>query len=141
MLQSIFGSVALIVYAVVIAAALGFGGRAERFGAVVLTCSALATILVQDHRYQTYDVGLMAVDVVQLMALFMIARMTGRSWAVVASALTLLGVFVHVAKWLNDDGIDGFPYLSLYALIGYLVLISLAAGTVDAMRGRRTPPS
>ena len=136
--HSLFGSIALVVHVLVIVAALALGGRAERLGGLVLACASALTILIQDRGYQAVDLGLLAIDILQFTALLMIARLTSRRWAVLASAMTLLAVIVHLAMMIQQDGVDVFPYLTLYALIGYLIIVSLGVGTATNVLKRRS---
>ncbi len=133
MLTSLYSKTSLTLHLFVLGWAFWRGGRDVRIFGAILLAGTLMTILLQNRFYPHHDMGLLLVDAVQLAALIVLGVISRQNWVVVGTSFTLLALLLHFAKWLSN-GIDPFPYLTLYALCSYGVLAALIWGIFVARK-------
>lgn len=133
MLQSIYAQIALVLYVLTCAVAFAWGGRTERIGAAIIAFGILATPIIQDRRWDHVDLGLLGIDIVQMLAFVVLAFISARLWAVSAAALMVLVVMVHLATLFQGAG-QIFPYISAFNAVGYLVLVCLIVGVIQSRK-------
>lgn len=136
MLQSVYAQIALVVYVLACAVAFAWGGRTERIGGAIIAFGVLATPILQDRRWDNVDLGLLGIDIVQMLAFIALALISARLWAVSAAALMVLVVMVHFATLFDGAG-QIFPYISAFHAVGYLVLLSLIVGVIQSRKRSR----
>jgi hypothetical protein len=130
----------LIVMALVALATIRWGGKPERQVAAASAVAWVATRLVfNTANYIDPQWGVLAVDVLFLLALTGVALTADRFWPMFAAAFQLIGVLVHLAITL-DDGIRALAYIRGLVIWSYLVVLALAIGTYFEWRRRRRAP-
>lgn len=119
--------------------ALGFGGKIERIGALMMAAALGLTSLALSNFgtfYQTADIAVILVDLLLLIGLIMLAVFSDRSWPLWASAFHLVGTVTHMAL-LGNTVIAPIAYAHTLGLWYYLTLLSLLIGTIRHHRSTR----
>jgi hypothetical protein len=124
-----------------------YGGRAERQGAAIMFVGSMLTWLVEqpqifDWRFSRG--GLLALDIVILIAFFALAQSSNRFWPLWATACHLIAVTTHLVILLEPDRV-----LQAYAILqgfwAYPMLLAIVIGTGSQrrrqVRAGRPPPS
>jgi hypothetical protein len=132
-----------ILFACLLAACLAYsimrGGWPERLGSLILTVGSVLTVLVNSplqQRYSSIEFGILAVDVGVLFAFLALALLTDRFWPLWTTALQLLVVLAHLARWA-DPYMFRLGYGFIMAFWSYLQLLAMAAGTYAQHRASR----
>ena len=132
----------IILFACLLAACLTYsivrGGWPERLGMLILTIGSVLTPLVNSplqQRYSSIEFGVLAVDVGVLFAFLALALSTDRYWPLWTTALQLLVVLAHLAKWA-DPLMFRVGYGFIMAVCSYLQLLVMALGIRAHHRAR-----
>jgi len=106
------------------------GGRAERLGAAVVAVAWVITALVERrHDWLEPQYGILAVDVVTLLALAAIALRARRNWAICAAGFQAIAVLTHLVFLINPAALYRAYYMSNFS-IGFLLLGAILAGVI-----------
>jgi hypothetical protein len=115
------------------------GDQPERYGAIIMFVAWVGSnlLLYSDisHNALALTNGLFAIDIVVLLSLAGLAWTSRRAWAIIATILQALQVFIHVAR---DMGLPISDLTYFYALTvsGYGQLAAVLVGTLIAWRER-----
>ncbi|KTF69095.1 hypothetical protein ACNFJ7_13145 [Sphingomonas sp. HT-1] len=77
---------------------MAFGGRSERLGTMIVLTASLATIFIEIpmlFEWNSYRSGLIAVDILALIAFLCLALKSRRFWPLWATAFHLIAVCSH----------------------------------------------
>lgn len=122
----------------VAAAAVWFGGRAERAVAAGFVVAWIATPVVRDPHWDAPQWAGIAIDVLFFVFLSAVALRTRRYWPLFAAAFQLLAVLTHVAR-IIDPGVRAWAYYTAGIIWTYMTLLALAIGTYNRWRERGQP--
>lgn len=117
--------------------ALARGGWPERLGILNLVANSLLTVAVASplaHRFAGVEADAVFVDLVALVGFVTLALMTNRNWALWTSALQLLVVVAHLARYL-DPTMMPRGYGFIMAVWSYPQIVLIGFGVNDH-RGR-----
>jgi hypothetical protein len=110
------------------------GGRSEKVGVLIILTASMVTILVQQSTmfdWRTDRLTLIGVDVIVLLAFFILALRTRRFWPLWATAFHLIAVCSHFVIFLEPHRI-----LQAYALLqgfwAYPIMVSIILGCRSA---------
>jgi hypothetical protein len=135
--DTLYAQVGTAISLAVVAFAFLKGDEPERVGAGAFALGLLASLLLQDDsRLSGPQWGVMGVDVVMLGVYAALAWKSRRSWPVWAGALQALIVMSHLLTVVDQRP----PLAAFYAVINlasYGILLTIAAGTLQAWRDRR----
>lgn len=99
------------------------GGRPERIAAILITATILSEPLVVGVQFGTWRVGILAVNAMLLLGLWILTELSDRWWLILATAFQLLlvlsalmplvagtfaintGVAVRLALWIAISGV------------------------------------
>ncbi|WP_375395189.1 hypothetical protein [uncultured Sphingomonas sp.] len=112
------------------------GGAPERLAGGLLLIAALLTrifFLGSVSPYFGIEIGILAVDVVLLVALVMLALYADRFWPIWLAALQALGAGAHIAKAI-DPTVVSMAYAILLSVWSYPMVLILAAATLRHQR-------
>jgi hypothetical protein len=113
------------------------GGRTERFAGAAFIVGQFASTFSQDlSNWVDPQYRMFAIDLFMLALLVGLALRSHRTWTIFAAGFHLLAVLSHVAIAV-DPTLRATAYAVVLNLLGYLVFLSLALGTLDAWRARR----
>ncbi len=110
--------------------ALAKGGWPERIGSFVLVVGSFLTLAVAtslQQRFASVEIGILVVDVAVLFAFLALALNTDRYWPLWTTALQLLVVLAHLARWA-DPGMFRHGYGFILAVWSYMQLLVMALG-------------
>lgn len=113
------------------------GDRAARWVGAAFLASWVGSLLVYRHDSRNADYGMLAVDVLTLIAFIWISMRTRRIWTLVAAAFMALIVASHLAVMIDLRVTLGTLWISM-AMWSYGVLACIAFGTWAAWRDRPT---
>ena len=116
-------------------AALWFGRDSERWTAIVLISSAVASLIAQSSKFSQPESGILMIDLALLAYLIWLALRSDRFWPLYAAGFQIIGTLIHVAR-ITDDSIFQSAYATGQILWSYPVLLTLAAGTWFEARRR-----
>lgn len=116
-------------------AALWFGRDSERWTAIVLISSAVASLIAQSSKFFQPESGILMIDLALLAYLIWLALRSDRFWPLYAAGFQIIGTLIHVAR-ITDDSIFQSAYATGQILWSYPVLLTLAAGTWFEARRR-----
>lgn len=122
------------------ALALWKGGRSERFGAMMFYGAWLATLLAHSPDRFATEWAIFAVDVALLAMLMGLALWSDRYWPIFITGFHLLDVLTHIGRML-DSSLPLWAYRTAAHIWGYLMIISLAVGTINRWRESLQPAS
>ena len=128
--------VGIVIGWTVAASALWKGGWSERLVAIGFLAAWLISPLVRLGGWNGPAWTGLTVDAAFLALLLFVALRSGRYWPLFAAAFELLSVLSHIAR-LVDPGVRAWAYATADAIWTYLLLASLAVGTVNCWRERR----
>jgi len=129
--------IALVLTLIVSGCAILAGGRAERFGGLILLTSYFAATYAQDlSHWVGPQYGILAVDLVVLSLFLAMALRTDRTWTLFAAGFHLLVVLTHAAMGL-DTQVHALAYAIVLNLLSYLAYLALALGTAEVVWRRR----
>ena len=109
-------------------AALWFGRDSERWTALVLFVSAVASPIVETSEFVHPESGILAIDFMLLAYLIALALRSDRFWPLWAAGFQIVGTLIHVAR-LVDTTIWQSAYATAEIFWAYPVLAALALGT------------
>lgn len=109
-------------------AALWLGHDNERWTAIVVLISAVASPLVETSEFAHPESGILVIDVLLLVYLIALALRSDRFWPMWAAGFQIVGTLIHVAR-LVDATIWPAAYATAGVFWAYPVLIALALGT------------
>lgn len=122
-----------------IAIAWRFGGRSERWGALIVTVGTIATFLLTDpvlFDWRTHRGALIAVDVVALAALLLLCLRSTRFWPIWATAFHLIALASHGSIYILPTAL-----LQVYVLFQgfwiYPVMLCIVIGSMGHRARRR----
>jgi hypothetical protein len=110
--------------------ALARGGWPERIGSFVLIAGSFLTLAVNSplqQRYASVEIGILVVDVGVLLAFLALALLTDRYWPLWTTALQLLVVLAHLARWADPE-MFRHGYGFILAVWSYMQLLVMALG-------------
>ena len=136
-MRQIYSQVGLVVMLAVCGAALRWGGRPERRGAVLIGAAWIGLLVAQRLLGQVAPVvTLLAMDAV-VFAMLLLINWTDRSeWLVYALACQGVALGVHLIRLLSP-AMSKWTYLTALAIASYGLLLCLGWGTWTAWRERR----
>lgn len=114
------------------------GGWPERLGVLILMAgSALTAVALPplQQRYSSLETEILIVDAGVLFAFLALALATDRYWPLWTTALQLLVVLAHLAKWA-DPHMFRVGYGFIMAVWSYLQLLVMALGIRAYHRAR-----
>ena len=128
--QAFFDGVWDFVTVMCLACAYGLwrGRLPERVAAVSFLLAWLASYVMHTRDFTRPQFGMFWVDVILMVILVSLALLSGRRWLMVACACHVLTLGDHFAMMI-DMRILSRAYISVMAIWGYAVLLSLALGT------------
>lgn len=110
--------------------ALAKGGWPERIGSLVLIVGSFLTLAVASslqQRFASVETGILIVDVGVLFAFLALALTTDRYWPLWTTALQLLVVLAHLARWADPEMFrQGYGFI--LAVWSYMQLLVIALG-------------
>lgn len=109
-------------------AALWLGRGNERWTAIALLVSAVASPLVEQSEFVQPESGILVIDLVLLGYLLVLALRSDRFWPLWAAGFHVVGTMIHVAR-LVDVSIWPNAYAVAQVFWAYPVLAALAVGT------------
>lgn len=115
--------------------ALWLGRDSERWTALVLVTSAIASLLAQTSKFFQPESDILLIDLALLSYLIWLAMRSDRFWPLYAAAFQIIGTLIHVAR-ITDDSIFQSAYATGQILWSYPVLLTLAVGTWFEARRR-----
>lgn len=107
------------------------GGRPEKIGAAIfVTASILSTAALSgpSARFLSVEIGVFAVDIAMLFALFALALFAERLWPLWVTGLQLVGAAGHAVKIVDPEVIPR-AYAFVMAFWSYPMLFLLVLGT------------
>lgn len=116
--------------------ALARGGAPERLAGLLLLVAAITTrafFLASVEPYVTVELGILAVDLVLLVALVTLALFADRFWPIWLAALQALGAGAHLVKAI-EPGVVSMAYAILVAVWSYPMILILTAATLRHRR-------
>lgn len=119
-----------IAFTVFAVAMFRFGGRTECWVTGMLLAAAVLTPFaggLLDSRWRSPQVGVLAVDLILLLALTLFALHSSRFWPMTVASFQLLAVATHPALWL-DPTILPFGYAFMQGFWAYPIMIVVALG-------------
>ena len=118
--------------------ALRRGGRSERIGALIILLGSVFTLIVEQpglFDWRNARTGLILVDVLVLVAFFMLALRTERFWPLWATSFHLIAVATHLTVFIEPRQI-----LQAYALAqgfwAYPMLLTIIIGSLGQSGSR-----
>jgi hypothetical protein len=111
------------------------GDQAARWSGATMLASWGGSLLVYRHDPHRIDYGMLAIDLLTLIAFVWISVRTRRIWTLAASAFTAIIVASHLAATIDLRVTLGTLWISV-AMWSYGVLACIAFGTWAACRER-----
>lgn len=115
----------------VFGAALVWGGRPERQGAIIMFAAYLATPFVGAWTHPGLATGVLSVDAALALGLLLLSLRHARWWLLLACANQLLVVLAHLTS-LMDNSIWTRAAITSRIGFGLMVLFALAVGIGEA---------
>ncbi len=126
-----------ILYAgcLVITAIIGFrfGGRSEKAGVSIVLAASIATVIVENpllFDWSSNRAGLVAVDILALVAFLHLALMSQRFWPLWATSFHLIAVCSHCVILLSPSRV-----LQIYAILqgfwAYPIMVVIILGALS----------
>lgn len=112
------------------------GGAPERLAGALLLIAALLTrlfFLASISPYIGIEAGILAVDLLLLVALVTLALRADRFWPIWLAALQALGTAAHIAKAI-DPGVVSLAYAILLSVWSWPMVLILAVATLRHQR-------
>ncbi len=132
MLDAVIFYAAAIVLMAVAALAAVKGDRPEQIGAGIFVISWIASLAAQSGAAEgALPYRFLIIDLLVLAGVGFIAFKYDRPWAIWASALTAIGVAVHLS-YVMDMNIGSRAYLTAMMISNYGAIVCLAIGTAQA---------
>lgn len=123
--------VEVILFAVLLALALGtsllWGTTYERWMGLILIVASGLSPVVQVAGFMEPEVGILAIDIMVLLALLQLALTIPRFWPLGASAFHLNSVVMHFVQ-MNVPSIGSVVYANVSVFWSYLVVVALIFG-------------
>jgi urea transporter len=111
--------------------AVVYGGTSERWGAAIIFMGAILSLpaaTLFGSRWRSPEYGVLAVDVLALIALLALALRSNRFWPLWATSFQAIAVVTHLAT-MADHLILPRAYAIAQPFWGYPMLLALALGT------------
>lgn len=119
------------------------GGSTEKWGVAMIAIASFLTVLVQESSFfdwRSDRLGLVAIDVILLVAFLWLALSSRRFWPLWATAFHLIAVASHVIVFLKPHRI-----LQAYALLqgfwAYPIMLCIILGTRPRRAVRSAGPT
>ncbi len=112
------------------------GGPGDRAAAAVMLMTVAASYAVEDLTWNGLYFGLMLVDSLAFVALWLIAERAGRWWIVLASAFQLVGVLAYCAPLLSSEPLAWALFTLIWGL-WFLIVLTLFFGVWEVEADRR----
>ena len=125
----------ILAYSACLGLILLLGGQPERVGAIILIVGSLATGVVSagilgSSTWDDLETGILAVDVVVLIALWAVALTSDRFWPYWVTAWQLLAVLVHLQMVFFANIVpSAYSYASMYLAFPMVLLMLFASVT------------
>jgi hypothetical protein len=119
-------------------AALIWGRRSERAGALIIFGGWLATVALEHHRWREPQWGVISVDAVVLILLVILSLRSERWWPLWAAGFQLLALITHIAR-LVDPHVGAWAYITAALIWGYMLVAALGVGAYNSWRKTRQP--
>jgi hypothetical protein len=116
--------------------AVVFGGNSERCGAAIIFLGAILSLpaaTLFGSRWESPEYGVLAVDVLALIALLALALRSNRFWPLWVTSFQAIAVVTHLAT-MADHLILPRAYAIAQPFWGYPMLLALALGTRSVNR-------
>jgi hypothetical protein len=110
---------------------LRHGGQPEKVGlAIMVSGTVLSSLVVSamSVRFTSVELGIVLVDMVMLVALFLLAMTSTRFWPLWATSFHCAGVTTHLAASMSENALTN-AYALLQGFWAYPVLFTLFLGT------------
>lgn len=123
----------ILAYSACLGLVLLLGGQPERVGATIIIFGSLATGVVSDgvlgiSTWEHLEIGIMAVDIVVLAALWGIALTSNRFWPYWVTAWQLIAVLVHLQMVFFANIVPtAYSYASMYLAFPMVLLMMFAS--------------
>ncbi len=129
---------ALAVFGLFLTSTVGFvwGGLDEKLTAGGFVVATIATRLTTQNQYGQPEMGVLLVDALLLIGLFILALRSDRFWPMWAAAFQLVGTTIHLAS-MTENGDFAKAYANALVFWSYPVLLALLIGTWREMRYHR----
>ncbi|KQZ05785.1 hypothetical protein ASD21_19155 [Caulobacter sp. Root1455] len=127
--------ISLILAVLICGLAMWRGDQAARWSGAALLASWVGSLLVYRHDPHNADYGMLAIDVLTLVAFVWISMRTRRIWTLVAAAFMAIIVASHLAVMIDLRVTLGTLWISM-AMWSYGLLGCIAFGTWAACRDR-----
>lgn len=125
----------ILAYSACLGLILLLGGQPERVGAAIIAVGSLATAVVSagilgSSTWDHLEIGIMAVDMVVLAALWGVALTSNRFWPYWITAWQLIAVLVHLQMVFFANIIpEAYSYASMYLAFPMVLLMLFASVT------------
>lgn len=125
----------ILAYSACLGLILLLGGQPERVGAAIIIVGSLATAVVSagilgSSTWEHLEIGIMAVDIVVLAALWGVALTSNRFWPYWITAWQLIAVLVHLQMVFFANIIpEAYSYASMYLAFPMVLLMLFASVT------------
>jgi hypothetical protein len=104
------------------------GERPEKLGAALVAAAwVVSTLVERRHNWLEPQYGILAADVVTLLALAALAFWSRRNWAICAAGFQAIAVLTHLVFLINPQALYRAYYMSNFS-IGFLLLGAILAG-------------
>jgi hypothetical protein len=118
---------------------LRFGGATERVGIYIFALGSVATVPASSPlpvRFQSSELGVLAVDLVVLAALIVLTLRSPRIWPIWATGFHLVAVGTHLVM-LTDSQILPRAYALAQGFWAYPMMVATVIGAVSHRRKLR----
>lgn len=112
------------------------GGPGDRAAAAVMLMTLAASYVVEDLTWNGLYLGLMIVDGLAFVALWLIAERAGRWWIVLASAFQLVGVLAYCVPLLSSEPLAWALFTLIWGL-WFLIVLTFFFGVWEVEADRR----
>lgn len=125
----------ILAYSACLGLILLLGGQPERVGALILIIGSLATGVVSagvlgSSTWDHLETGILAVDVIVLLALWGVALTSNRFWPYWVTAWQLIAVLVHLQMVFFANIVPtAYAYASMYLAFPMVMLMLFASVT------------
>ncbi len=107
---------------------LWLGRDNERWTAVALLGSAVASPLMQTSEFFQPEIGILFIDLMLLSYLIWLAMRSDRFWPLYAAGFQVVGTTIHLARMVDPNVLHS-AYATAQIFWAYPVLLALATGT------------
>ena len=121
---------------IVTVGAMWKGGRPEKLAGLVMLGAVTLSSVSSDYRWLNVQYKILLIDTVMMAFLVFLALRADRWWPLFGAGFEGMGLLIHLA-FAAQHKVMSIVYVTALNLIGYMVIATLAAGTLAHMARRR----